>query len=325
MMIGGFPDSIKGRPLRTTQIRHTNHIKMSPQKNFSQVFEGSTTKFADVAGLKIAYEDSGESDRPIIFCIPGIGDVRQQYRFLAPKLRDAGYRVIVTDIRGGGESSSGFTTCTVEDQASDILAVLDAEQITKPVVFVANSFAAASLSYIAANASAGRPSAVAGVVTIGGFFRPMPADTYFRPISYLLFPKIWGTTSWIAYYRTLYKSPPADFESHVAALTSSFASDKNRVSALGEFVRASKVVAWEALTTSPGIKAPMFLVMGSGDPDFADPKEEVEFVKKSVIDARGSESGVSTLVVEAAGHYPHIEKPDEVFEGIKTFVKSIGF
>ncbi|KAI8813611.1 Alpha/Beta hydrolase protein [Cladochytrium replicatum] len=298
---------------------------MTTQKYFAQVFEGSTTKFTDFSGLKIAYEDSGESGRPIIFCIPGIGDVRQQYRFLAPKLRDAGYRVVVTDIRGAGESSTDIKTCTVEDQVSDILAVLDAEKITKPVVFVGNSFAAASLSYIAANASAGRPSAVAGVVTIGGFFRPMPADTYFRPISYLLFPKIWGTTSWIAYYRTLYKSPPADIESHIAALTSSLATDKNRVSAIGEFVRASKAVAWDALTTVPGIKAPTFLVMGSGDPDFADPKVEVEFVKKSVIDARGSEAGVSTLLVEDTGHYPHIERPDVVFEGIESFVKSIGF
>ncbi|KAI8813610.1 Alpha/Beta hydrolase protein [Cladochytrium replicatum] len=298
---------------------------MSTQKYFSQVFPASATKFVNVSGLKIAYEDSGESARRVIFCVPGIGDVRQQYRFLAPKIRDAGYRVIVTDIRGEGESSSGFKSYTVQDQAADILAVLDAEQITQPVVFVGNSFAAASLSFIAANTSAGRPSSVAGLVTIGGFFRPMRADTYFRPISYILFPKLWGTTTWIAYYKTLYKSPPADIDSHIAGLTASLSNNKSRVAAIGEYVRASKEIAWEALTAAPGIEAPTLLIMGSGDPDFADPKEEVEFVKKAVIEARRSDANVSTLVVDEAGHYPHIEKPDVVFDGITSFVKSIGF
>ena len=54
---------------------------------------------------QVAYEVIGSRGQ-IVLCAPGIGDVRAQYRFLAPALVDAGYRVVLMDLRGLGESTA---------------------------------------------------------------------------------------------------------------------------------------------------------------------------------------------------------------------------
>jgi pimeloyl-ACP methyl ester carboxylesterase len=50
---------------------------------------------------------------------PGIGDRRQVYRFLAPDLAQAGYRVASVDLRGHGDSSLGWPSITRTDVAGD--------------------------------------------------------------------------------------------------------------------------------------------------------------------------------------------------------------
>jgi alpha-beta hydrolase superfamily lysophospholipase len=55
---------------------------------------------------------------------PGIGDRRQVYRFLAPDLAQAGYRVASVDLRGHGDSSLGWPSITRTDVAGDLIAVI---------------------------------------------------------------------------------------------------------------------------------------------------------------------------------------------------------
>ena len=63
------------------------------------------TEFLDLDGGRIAYDVTGSG--PLVVLSHGIGDRRQVYRFLAPKLAQAGYRVATADLRGHGESSMG--------------------------------------------------------------------------------------------------------------------------------------------------------------------------------------------------------------------------
>jgi alpha-beta hydrolase superfamily lysophospholipase len=42
-----------------------------------------------------------------VVLVPGMSDLRAGYRFLAPALRAAGYRVACTDLRGHGDSDTG--------------------------------------------------------------------------------------------------------------------------------------------------------------------------------------------------------------------------
>ena len=65
------------------------------------------TDFFGIEGGRIAFDVAGEG--PLIVLAHGIGDHRQAYRFLAPALVAAGFRVAAMDMRGHGESSTGQT------------------------------------------------------------------------------------------------------------------------------------------------------------------------------------------------------------------------
>ena len=63
------------------------------------------------------------------------------------------------------------------------------------------------------------------------------------------------------------------------------------------------------------ISVPSLIVMGTKDPDFPDPVEE----------ARGLATRISaeTMIVEGAGHYPHVEMPNDVGQRIIAFVRQL--
>ena len=91
------------------------------------------TRFLERPGGKVAYSDSGGSG-PIVICVPGIGDTRAEYRFLAPVLERAGYRVIAMDPRGMGESSVTFEDYSAAAVGADMAALI--QQIGSPPVNV---------------------------------------------------------------------------------------------------------------------------------------------------------------------------------------------
>ena len=62
------------------------------------------TQFLPVAEGHIAYDDTGGCG-PLVLAIPGMGDLRSEYRALRPLLQQAGYRVVTMDIRGHGETT----------------------------------------------------------------------------------------------------------------------------------------------------------------------------------------------------------------------------
>ena len=64
------------------------------------------TEYVNVASGRIAYEVTGHG--PLVVLSHGMGDDRSSYRFLAPLIADAGYRVASVDLRGHGKSSTGW-------------------------------------------------------------------------------------------------------------------------------------------------------------------------------------------------------------------------
>ena len=112
---------------------------------------------------RIAYDIEG--DGPLVVLVPGMGDLRATYRFCAPALRKAGYRVACSDLRGHGDSDVTFASYGDVETAGDIAALVD--HLGGPAVVVGNSMGAGS----AALASAERPDLVVGLVLIGPFVR----------------------------------------------------------------------------------------------------------------------------------------------------------
>lgn len=62
------------------------------------------------------------------------------------------------------------------------------------------------------------------------------------------------------------------------------------------------------------VAAPSLVVMGTADPDFTDPTVEAETVAKLL---RGR-----AVMVEGAGHYPHVEQPEAVAAQIVSFMRA---
>ena len=98
------------------------------------------TQFLTQPDGVIAYDDTGAG--PLVICIPSMGDLRTEYRFLAPQLVAAGQRVITMDVRGHGESSTGWPDYTVGAIGSDIVALVRSLGVG-PATIVGASMAAA--------------------------------------------------------------------------------------------------------------------------------------------------------------------------------------
>ena len=83
-----------------------------------------TTQFFEQSKGTIAYDDS-QGDGELVVLLPGMGALRSEYRFLAPALVDAGYRVVTADLRGHGESSVDWPEYTLPAAGQDILDLID--------------------------------------------------------------------------------------------------------------------------------------------------------------------------------------------------------
>src|SRR5215212_1306228 len=81
-----------------------------------------TVKYLVQENGRIAYEVNGEGQ--LVVCVPSLGDVRGEYRFLVPLLVQAGYRVAAMDVRGHCETSKEWNDYSVAGVGKDILAVI---------------------------------------------------------------------------------------------------------------------------------------------------------------------------------------------------------
>jgi pimeloyl-ACP methyl ester carboxylesterase len=250
----------------------------------------------------VAYEVQGTRG-PWVVTAPGIGDVRAQYRYLAPLLVAHGYRVAMMDLRGLGDSNDDFSTYSADAVGDDIVALmreLGAEHAT----IVGNSAGAASAVWTAAVL----PDVVDNIVLIGPFVREMPTPWYQRALLSVAFKGFWGRPAWMSYYGSLYPSAkPADFPAYRDALSQSL---DGRMHVVNAMLGASKAACEAKL---PDVKARTLVVMGSRDPDFPNPAMEAELV--------ASKLNGEVLMVDGAGHYPHAEMPDVTGPGIVAFLE----
>src|SRR6187402_2438823 len=104
------------------------------------------TKYISRPEGRIAYDVQGSG--PLVVLVPGMGDLRATYRFLAPKLVAAGYTVATTDLRGHGDSDPTFSSYGDPETAGDIEALIDA--LGGRAVVGGNSLAAGAAVIVAA-------------------------------------------------------------------------------------------------------------------------------------------------------------------------------
>ena len=127
------------------------------------------TQFFERPEGTIAYDDS-QGDGELVVMWPGVGALRGEYRYLAPALVEAGYRVVSADLRGHGESSVGWSEYTIPAVGEDMLALIK-HLNAGPAHLVGTSFTPGSAVWAAAE----RPEAVRSLILIGAFVRGQPA------------------------------------------------------------------------------------------------------------------------------------------------------
>jgi len=262
------------------------------------------TRFLQRADGRVAYEELGGAG-PLVVCVPGIGDVRAQYRLIAPRLVEAGFHVVLMDLRGMGQSTADFADYSAASVGADVAALL--RELKAPRAFIlGNSMAAAAAVWAAAEL----PDVVEGVVLLGAFVRDIKGPPFMSLLLKVMFGPPWGPSAWKMYYGTLYPNrKPQDYDAYTTALVGNLR-EPGRMDALNEMMTASKAAAEARI---PQVKSRVLVVMGTDDPDFDPPQKEAEWI--------ASQLQGSVLMVEGAGHYPHVDSVDVVAPAVIRFLQ----
>lgn len=266
-----------------------------------------TTKFLTHKNGQIAYDIAGEGQ--LVVCVPSLGDVRGEYRFLVPVLVEAGYRVATMDVRGHGETSTQWDDFSVAGVGEDILALIR-ELDAGPAIIVGTSMGGGAAIWAAVEA----PELVRGMIMINPFVDG-DGNRLLVALLSIMFARPWGPSMWIKYYSSLYPTrKPADFARYSSALYENLR-QPGRLEAVVEMLRASKRASGERM---PEVTQPALVLMGSKDPDFKNPEAEAKRIAEAV---RGSYK-----IIDNAGHYPHAEMPEVtaplMLEFLRSFAKN---
>jgi pimeloyl-ACP methyl ester carboxylesterase len=255
---------------------------------------------------KLAYTDYGGTG-DLVLMLPGMGALRQEYRFLAPELVKAGYHAIAVDLRGQGDSSSHWQTYDVPSVGNDILALIE-HFGGKPAHIIGTSFSPASIVWAAVEA----PDLIKSLVLIGAFVRDPQTNPIMKLVMAVVMNSPFRTQAWRAFYPTMYPAQkPDDFNDYLTQLISNL-KEKGRFDAVKAFASASRKPSETRLTK---IQSPTLVLMGTADPDFPDPVGEANYIVE--------QTGGQLALIEEAGHYPQTEMPDKTTPVIMEFLQSI--
>jgi pimeloyl-ACP methyl ester carboxylesterase len=276
-------------------------MNISPEKD---VTVNSTLMLARDGG-RIAYDVQGSG--PLVICAPGMGDLRQTFRFLVPTLVEAGFRVATFDIRGHGESDLTFERYDDEAEASDILALI--EHLGGPATVVGNSMGSASGIIAAAQ----RPELVRGLVLAGAYARDPKVNPLMKALMWVALAPAWAASVWKSYLPSLYAGTPAvDQKEYLVTVIASLRA-KGYGTGFSKTARTTTHAPAEAAL--PRVSAPAIVVMGTLDPDFKNPTEEANWLAERL-------HGTVFLVPES-GHYPLAQRPELTNPAILEFLAGI--
>ena len=280
-------------------------------------------------GLNISYFAAGlDNDGPLVICLHGFPDSAHTWRHLLPRLADAGYRAIAPFLRGYAPTEvpadGRFQTAA---SAMDALALRDALGGGADSVIIGHDWGAV-ITHIAANV---RPDAFAKVVTmavppgnaVGVAFLSNLAQI--KRSWYMFFFQhpfadfVVGAND-LAYIDMLWAdwSPGFDATEELALLKPSLRDPANLQAALG-FYRATLGAGYNdpALQSAQDMSStipPQPLLYLHGRTDGCMGAEVAEFAAAELT------SNARAHFVDGAGHFLHLEKPNEVNDIILSFL-----
>jgi pimeloyl-ACP methyl ester carboxylesterase len=265
-------------------------------------------KYETVNGIKIAYVTLGDIKNPPVVLIHGYTDSYLSFSQVAPRMADAGFYVIVPELRGHGKSDKPKEgVYTVKQHASDINALL-AKLGVKKASITGHSLG----SFIAQNLAANFPDKVSSITLIAS-----AADLKENKTLDWLLNGDGGKFKGVNHSQEL----PDDF---VVEWTVSSNHDPVFVETTYKNAKALPLYAWQnaanGITANiadlPKIKVPVEIIWGTQDVFFS-LKDQI-----SLMENLGSDK-ILFIKKEGASHNTHWDKnlDEETAKDIIDFIK----
>jgi pimeloyl-ACP methyl ester carboxylesterase len=284
------------------------------EENRTNVFHAEHSRFVDVDGVRVHFQEAGPGDGPVLFLIHGFASSNLVWSKVLLELAEHGFRVIAPDLLGYGYSAKPRDLeYTIGRQAKMVVGLMNELGIQRANI-VGSSYGGA----VAATMALDQPSLVDKLVLVG-------AVTNNRPTRYLLMrlfgsPVIGDILSplFVGSRRLLRMRMKRVYDRH------SWPMDERRVQArhLPLATRGTHraiirtVRRWDAERISRDahlITQPTLVLWGDRDREV--PLADGHRLNKDVPNSQ-------LKVFEACGHLPHEEYPDEFVKVVTGFLSS---
>lgn len=254
---------------------------------------------------------------------PGLGDLKEEYRFIGPKLATQypDHRVIAMDLRGLGGSDVGFASYNCDDIGRDVVALIKRLNI-KEVILVGCSISGAAMVYATAESITKPEEAdykVKGVIFLAPFCWEHPKSPIIPVLLFFLMSDLIGPSFWSNHYAHLYtpEKPVSDLTEYVAKLKLNL-NERGRTRALYGLTLGSKEACAARIPEIPA-DFPMLAVYGTKDPDFPNLTKELTDLKQKMPQITDKD----ILIIENGGHYPQVDAVEDVFQRIVQYLTPI--
>ena len=284
-------------------------------KNRDVVFHSDHSRFINVDGIRVHYQEAGDPDAPALVLIHGFASSTLVWSKVFLRLADAGYRVIAVDMLGYGYSAKPKRgEYTIPGQAKLLTRLLDRLDISR-AIFLGSSYGGA----VAATCALDYGDRVEKLIMVG-------AVSNNRPLAFKLM-RVFGapvcgdvvSPLLIGSRRLLRRRMKRVYDRHEWVL------DQRRVDARHLPLRASStqraiirtVRCWDAERISRDahlIKQPTLLLWGENDIEI--PLADGERLHNQI-------PGSRLIVFLNCGHVPHEEYPGEFTNVVADFVTQI--
>jgi pimeloyl-ACP methyl ester carboxylesterase len=282
-------------------------------KNRDAVFNADYSRFTEVDGVRVHYQEAGQSDAPAMILIHGFAASNLVWSKVLLELAEKGFRVIAPDLLGYGYSDKPRQfDYTILRQAEMIVSLMKRLGIERAVV-VGSSYGGA----IAATISLDHPELVKKLVLIGAvtnnkptryllmrlFGSPIIGDILSplvvgsRSLLRLRMKRVYDRHSWELDERRVDARhlPLRTRGAHRAIIRTVRRWDAERISREAHLITQPTLVLW-------------------GDTDREVPLRDGERLHEEILNSR-------LMVFRACGHLPHEEYPQAVIKMISEFVQ----
>ena len=265
------------------------------------------TQFLDLRDGRLAYDDTG--DGPLIVATPAMLDLRSELRFLVPLLVGAGYRVVTVDQRGMGETSGRWPAYGSVPLADDLAALIRHLDAGPALVYGTSNGAAAGVCLAAEH-----PELVRGLVLAAPFVRDGTMSWWQRRLMSIMRVPFLTLPIYMSYFPKWEPIRPRvpDFDEHVARLRANL-SEPDRRGVIRAYLFQQSHRQAEARLSE--VQVPSLVIMGTGDVDWPDPAAEAEWIVAQL--------GSDWLMLDGAGHHPHVEYLAEVASAVSAFAERL--